>query len=307
MAKDEIRFDGRAILVTGGGRGIGRVHALLLASRGAKIVVADNGVALDGTAPSQGPADSVVAEIIAAGGQAISCTADLATEQGSNLAVAAAIDAFGRIDGLLHNATTIPALVPADLLSSRDLDVVMRVNAFAGIWLARAAWPQMVKQNYGRILYTTSAGIYGVAANAPYCAAKAAAIGIARCLAPEGARHNILINVVAPSARTRTTEGFLQSAYADWLFETMPPEKVAVGAAYLMSEACTVNGEIFAIGGGRIARITLAETDGHMGTGASIEEVADAMPAVMSDESFFYPKDLAERSAHVAALFGFEG
>lgn len=306
MAQDEIRFDGRAMLITGAGRGIGRTHALLLASRGAKIVIADNGVAMDGEDPGKGPAESVVAEIKAAGGEAVACTADLATEVGSNEAVEATLKAFGRIDGLLHNASTVPKLKTTDELSSHDLDVVMRINPFAGLWMARAAWPHMVEQKYGRILYTTSAGIYGSDGTAPYCAAKAANIGIMRCLAPEGARHGILVNVTAPSARTRMTEGFLSSAYAEWLFKTMPPEKVSVGVAYLMSEACKIYGEIFSMGGGRIGRITIAENEGVIGPGASIEEVHDAMPRVMADTKFFHPKDLAERSSKIAALFGFQ-
>jgi NAD(P)-dependent dehydrogenase (short-subunit alcohol dehydrogenase family) len=307
MAQAEIRFDGRAILVTGAGRGMGRTHALLLASRGAKLIIADNGSGVHGEGPGEGPAESVVAEIKAAGGEAVACTADLATEVGSNQAVEATLNAFGRIDGLLHNASTVPDLVTTDRLSSRDLEGVLRINTFAGLWMARAAWSHMVNQKYGRILYTTSVGIYGSAGTAPYCAAKAASIGIMRCLALEGVEHGILVNVVAPSARTRMTERHLTAAYADWLFKTMPPEKVSVGVAYLMSEACTINGEIFAMGGGRIGRLVIGENVGVMGSGTSIEEVQDTMPRVMADTNFFYPKDVAERSTRVASLFGFKG
>jgi hypothetical protein len=126
-----------------------------------------------------------------------------------------------------------------------------------------------------------------------------------RCLAIEGATDGILVNAVAPSARTRMTERFQPSAYADWFFETMPPEKAAVGIAYLLSDACEVNGEIFSLGGGRIARITLAESEGVLGAGASIEEVREAMPLAMADVGFFHPKDLSERSTKIAGLFGF--
>lgn len=307
LRQGEIRFDGQAILVTGAGRGLGRAHAMVLASRGAKIVVADNGAAMDGADSSSAPAESVVADITAAGGEAIACTADIATESGSNQAVAASLNAYGRIDGILHNASTSPDLMAADMLSSHDLDIVMRVNPFAGLWMARAAWPHMVRRHYGRIVYMTSGGIYGALGNAPYAAAKSAYIGMARCLALEGVKHGILVNVVAPAARTRMTEGFQPSAYADWFFKMMLPEKVSVGAAYLMSEECKIYGEIFSMGGGRIARITIAETEGVVGSGTSIEEVRDAMPRVMADASFFYPKDLSERSARVAQLFGFDG
>jgi hypothetical protein len=153
----------------------------------------------------------------------------------------------------------------------------------------------------------TSAGIYGSLGNAHYAAAKSAYIGIMRCLAVEGANLGILVNAAAPSARTRMTERFQASAYADWFYETMPPEKVAVGAAYLLSEACEVSGEIFSLGGGRIARIRLAENEGVVASGASVEQVRDAIPQVMADSTFFYPKDLSERSVRVADLFGFKG
>lgn len=307
MTGNTIRFDDRAVLITGAGRGLGRTHALLLAARGARVIVADNGVSIDGDGQDAGPAAAVVEEIRAAGGTAVACTADLATEAGSQEAVARAIEAFGRIDGLIHGATTVPALVPAAELSTDAIDKVMRVNAYAGLWLARAAWPWMQQRKYGRIVYTTSAGIYGAEFNAPYAAAKAACIGIARCLAAEGERDGIMVNVIAPSARTRTTEGFLQSAYAQWLFRTMPPEKVSVGAAWLVSEQCTITGEILALGGGRIGRVTLAETDGVMGSGESIEEVDAMMSDVMADVRTFSPRNLAERSEKVSSLFGFKG
>ena len=307
MVEGEIRFDGRAILLTGAGRGLGRAQAMVLALRGAKVVVADNGTAMDGEDPDRGPAETVVAEIKAAGGEAVACIADIATEVGSNQAVEASLKAFDRIDGIVHNASTSPDLKTADRLSSRDLDLVMRVNPMAGLWMARAAWPHMVKQQYGRIVYMPSGGIYGALGNTDYAAAKSAYIGMMRCLALEGIKDGILVNAVAPSARTRMTERFHPSAYADWFFKTMPPEKVAVGVAYLLSEACKIHGEMFSMGGGRIARLTIAESEGVIGFGFSIEEVRDAMPRVMADTRFFYPKDLSERSIKVADLFGFRG
>jgi NAD(P)-dependent dehydrogenase (short-subunit alcohol dehydrogenase family) len=271
------------------------------------VLVADNGSAMDGAGPDAGPAQAVAQEIRAAGGEAAACTGDLSTEAGAAEAVAATVGAFGRIDGLLHNASSVPDLRPVNELSSHDLEVVLRINAFGGLWLARAAWPHMAAQGYGRILYTTSVGVYGQAGTAPYSAAKGAILGVMRTLAQEGPAHGVLVNAIAPSARTRMTENFLASAYADWLFETMPPEKIAVAAAFLMSEACTLNGEVVALGGGRIARIAFAESDGVITSGESIEEVRDAMPKVLADERWFRPRDLAERSARVAAMLGFKG
>jgi len=303
----DVRFDGRVFLVTGAGRGLGRAVASLLAARGAKVVVGDNGATLDGTGSDSRPAEAVAADIRAAGGEAIACTADIATEHGSSDAVSAALDAFGHIDGLVHNASNSPDLATVDQLSSGDLDAVMRINPFAGLWLARAAWPHMVGRRFGRILYSTSAGIYGSLGNAHYAAAKAAYIGLLRCLAIEGVPHGICVNGIAPAAMTRMTERLEPSAYTEWFSATMAPEKVAVGAAWLMSDECQVNGEILALGGGRIARILLAESEGVIGSGASIEEVRDAMPRVMSDDRIFMPGALSERSRKVASLFGFDG
>jgi NAD(P)-dependent dehydrogenase (short-subunit alcohol dehydrogenase family) len=307
MATSEIRFDGRAILVTGAGRGIGRAHARLLASRGAKVLVADYGAATDGQAPSSAPADAVVAEIQATGGEAAACAADIATEAGSNAAVEACLATFGRIDGLLHNASTMPDNTPADRISTRDLDLVMRVNAYAAIWLTRAAWPHMTAQGYGRVVFKSSAGVFGSEGNAPYAAAKAAVIGAMRCFAPEGAPHGVLVNVVAPGAYTRMTERLPESDFAAWFAETMRAERVAPGVAWLMSEACDIHGEMFHIGGGRISRLVLGETRGALTADDRIETAAAAFPKVMAETEIAYPKVLTERALTVARELGYGG
>lgn len=304
---DEIRFDGKAILVTGAGRGMGRDHALLLASRGASVIVADNGSAMDGSAAAAGPAESVVAEITDAGGTAVPCTADLSTEEGSAAAVRTSVDAFGRIDGVLHNASTSPNMYSPDQVPTDQLDLVMRINAYAGFWLTRAAWPHMRAQGGGRIVYVASHSIYGVAGAAPYASAKSAYIGMARSFAPEGAPLNILCNVIMPTARTRMTERMPPSEYADWLWATMDPGKVALGAAYLLSDECEIYGEMFSVGGGRVARIRLAETPGVMGPEESIEEMRDAFATVMAQDAYIYPKDQQERVSIVHPTMGFTG
>ena len=306
ITSDEIRFDGKAILVTGAGRGMGRDHALLLASRGASVIVADNGSAMDGSATGEGPAESVVAEITDAGGAAVACTADLSTEEGAAAAVQAAIDAYGRIDGILHNASTSPNMYSPDEIPTGQLDLVMRINAYAGFWLTRAAWPHMKEQGGGRVVYVSSHSIYGVAGSAPYASAKSAFIGMARCFAPEGAPLNILCNVIMPTARTRMTERMPASDYTDWVWATMDPAKVALGAAYLLSDECRIYGEMFSVGGGRIARIRLAETAGVNGL-ETIEDMRGAFATVMNQDDHIFPKDLQERVSIVHSQMGFQG
>jgi NAD(P)-dependent dehydrogenase (short-subunit alcohol dehydrogenase family) len=221
--------------------------------------------------------------------------------------VAACTGAFGRIDGLLHNASTVPDNAPAERMSSGDLDLVMRVNVYAGLWMARAAWPQMQRQGYGRVVLMSSAGIYGSTGNAPYAAAKAAVIGAMRCLALEGAASGILVNVVAPAALTRMTERLPASDYADWFARTMGPEKVSGAVAFLLSEACQVSGEMFHVGGGRLARLRLAESEGVLLADDSIEAAQAAVPAALAETEFFHPRDLIERAAKVAERLGYGG
>lgn len=304
---EEIRFDGRTLLVTGGGRGLGRAQAILLGSRGANVVVADNGSAMDGERPDAGPAETVAAEIRSSGGTAATCTADLSMPEGANTAVAACLENFGRIDGLIHYASTSPELTSPDKLPERELELVMQINPLAAIRMARAAWPYMASQGFGRLVFTPSAAIYGALGNLHYATAKSAYLGLVRTLALEGADLGIRTNAVMPGARTRMTERFHPSAYAEWFFRVMAPEKVATAAAFLLSEECTINGEAFALGGGRIARVTIAEAEGETDMCGSIEQVRDAMPEVMADTRFMYPADLSERSAKVAGLMGFDG
>ena len=304
MSGNDVRLDGRAILVTGAGRGIGKAQALLLAARGAMVVVADNGSAMDGENESAGPADAVVSEIREAGGKAVACTADLSTKPGAERAISAVLDTFGRIDGIVHYASSCPDLEgPADLVD-HDIDLVLAVNPFAAMWMARAAWPHMVSAGFGRIVLTPSAALYGALGNTPYAAAKAALIGVIRCLALEGAEHGIAVNGVMPSALSRMTETHLPPDYLEWFGKKMAPEKVANGAAWLVSEECSVNGEIFAVGGGRIARVVLAEAEGVVDTADTVEQARDAMGAVMADKSFFYPGSLDVRTAKVMPLLG---
>lgn len=302
---DQVRFDGRAILVTGAGRGMGREHALLLASRGASVVVSDNGSAVDGTATDESPAQQVVDEILAGGGAAVACTADVSTEEGSEIAVKTSLDVFGRIDGLLHNASMVPQSCPPDEVSTQQLELVHSVNVLAGFWMTRAAWNSMREQHFGRIVYVGSHAIYGTAGLAQYSSAKTAYIGLMRSYALEGKADNILCNMVLPTAYTRMLELMAPSPYRDWVRDTLQPSKVSPGAAYLMSEACEYTGEMFSLGGGRVARVQLSETEGVVGADDTIEDAQKAFQIVMEQNEKIFPRSAQERFAPIARALGF--
>jgi NAD(P)-dependent dehydrogenase (short-subunit alcohol dehydrogenase family) len=300
----KVRYDGRAILVTGAGRGMGRAHALSLAARGAKVLVADRGVMMSGDGIDEGPANEVVAEIISRGGTASAYHGDLSTAEGARGAVEATLTAFGGIDGIIHNASTAPDVGPIHETPVETFDRTLRVNLYGAFHLAQTAWPTFLKQNYGRIVVIASHNIFGNSDTVPYSVAKAGYIGFVNSLALEGAEHNILVNGVAPTARTRMTERMPSSSYTDWLFETMAPENVTPAVAYLVSESATVNGNIYSVGGGRVSRIALAETHGVLGMGENIDAVAQNMDAVMADEGWMFHNSVSERGFTIAKLLG---
>ncbi|QSZ53943.1 SDR family NAD(P)-dependent oxidoreductase [Paenarthrobacter sp. AT5] len=301
-----VRYDGRAILVTGAGRGMGRTHALALAERGASVLVADRGVTMSGDGLDTGPANEVVAEIRAAGGTAEAYNGDLSTEEGARGAVTATLAAFGRIDGIIHNASTAPDAGPMYETPDEVFDRTIQVNVYAAFHMAKAAWPTFLSQKFGRIVVVTSHSIYGNANSVPYTTAKTGYIGFINSLAIEGADHNITVNAVAPTARSRMTERMQSSAYTDWLFETMTPESVTPTVAYLVSEASNVTGQILSAGGGRVARITLAETRGVLGLGESIDDVHQHIDTILSDKDWMFPASLAERGLVVAEMMGWK-
>jgi NAD(P)-dependent dehydrogenase (short-subunit alcohol dehydrogenase family) len=199
---NELRFDGRVAVVTGAGRGIGRAYALLLAERGASVVVNDLGGTKEGDGSDPAPAGDVVTEIETAGGKALADTNDVATEEGGRSLIDAALDTFGRVDIVVNNAGNIRwgGLPEADL---DNLDSHLAVHVRGSFNTTRAAWSRMVEQGYGRVVLTTSSGMFGLADNLGYATAKAAVIGMAHSLSVAGIRHGIKVNLIAPNAWTR--------------------------------------------------------------------------------------------------------
>lgn len=265
----ELRFDNRVAVITGAGRGLGRSYALLLASRGAKVVVNDIGVTRYGADPDSSPAQEVVDEIRAAGGQAVVNTDSVSTSEGGKAIVQAAIHNFGRIDILIANAG-FNRPKPIKEISLEDFEAILGVHLMGGYHVARAAFPLMCEQKYGRIVLTSSiAGTYSEKMLVGYAVSKAGLIGLSNVLAHEGAAEGVQSNAILPSAETRLSEGRDTSMFPD-----MRPELVAPMVAWLCHENCAVTGEMLVALAGRVARAYVSETVGVYQPEWTIEQVA---------------------------------
>lgn len=296
----DLRFDGRVAVITGAGRGLGRAYALLLAARGCRVVVNDNGSAKAGDTIEANPAQDVVDEITAAGGEAVACTASVATSQGAGEIVQAAIDAWGRIDILIHNAGNVRYGRIADL-SDADLDAVLDVHLKGGFFLVRAAFPHMADAGYGRIVLTSScSGLYGSQTTVNYGMSKAGLMGLNNVTALEGGPFGIRSNTIVPAAVTRMADGLDTSAYPP-----MEPELVAPMVAWLAHESCDVSGEHYIAAAGRMARAFTTETKGVFRTAWSVEDVAAAMAAIRDPdgERWTFPPYPSGMADHLGQSF----
>jgi NAD(P)-dependent dehydrogenase (short-subunit alcohol dehydrogenase family) len=271
----ELRFDDRVAVVTGAGRGLGRSYALLLASRGAKVVVNDTGGSLTGDGVDTVPADEVVREIKAAGGEAVASTDSVATPVGGKAIIDAAVDHYGRIDILVHNAGTVRR-APLTEMSYEDFDALLNVHLRGAFHVVRPAFPLMQAARYGRIVLTSSiGGLYGNHGVANYAVAKAGIIGLSNVVALEGAADNVMCNVIVPSAVTRMAEGLDISAYPP-----MCPDQVAPVVGWLSHELCSITGEMLIAIAGRVAKAVIAEAPGVFRPSWSIEQVGEDLTAI---------------------------
>jgi NAD(P)-dependent dehydrogenase (short-subunit alcohol dehydrogenase family) len=274
---------------------------MLLAERGASVVVNDLGGSMEGAGSDAAPANEVVASIVAAGGSATADTSDVSSAMGAQALVDGAVAQFGRLDILINNAGIIrwAAFPEAD---EDNLAAHLAVHTMGSFHTARAAWPRMVEQHYGRIVMTTSSGVFGLPNNISYATAKAAVIGLSRSLAVGGAKRGIRVNLIAPAAMTRMA--------GDAGPDGMDPELVAPMAAYLAHEECPVSGEMYAAGAGRFARIFLASTPGyvHPDGAPSVEDVAAHWADINDEADYFVPAHLMGWSAtFMEHLQGSEG
>jgi NAD(P)-dependent dehydrogenase (short-subunit alcohol dehydrogenase family) len=284
-------FDGKVAIITGAGGGLGRQHALLMASRGALIVVNDLGGSVDGTGASTSAAQQVVDEIRAAGGEAVADTNSVATPEGGEAIVQSAIDAYGRVDIVINNAGILRDKafhnMEPDLLNP-----VLDVHLKGAFYVTKPAFIRMREQGYGRIVSTSSAaGIFGNFGQTNYGAAKMGLVGFTRVLAVEGARNNIKANAIAPLALTRMTENIMGG-----LADKLDPGHVSPLVAFLAHENCPASGQVFSVGGGRVAQVFIGETKGFYSPHLTPEDVETNWSTITDQTGYAVPANLGEET-----------
>jgi NAD(P)-dependent dehydrogenase (short-subunit alcohol dehydrogenase family) len=293
----DIGYDGRVAIVTGGGGGLGRQHALLLASRGARVVVNDLGGSVSGEGADLGPAEKVAEEIRGAGGEAISDGHSVSTPEGGQAVVQTALDTFGQIDIVVNNAgilrdKTFHNLTP-DLLNP-----VLDVHLKGAFYVTQPAWVKMREQGYGRVINTASqSGILGNFGQSNYGAAKMGLVGLTRVLALEGAKYNIKVNAIAPIARTRMTEDIMGA-----LADSLDPELVSPVVAWLASEDCSVTGEVFTVAAGRVARFFVGMTKGYFNPKLTVEDVRDHLDQIRDESGYLVPASSNEENSFLFSM-----
>ena len=282
----ERRFEGRVAVITGGARGLGRAYAELLASKGARVLINDNGSSVAGEGRDAGPAEVAAQAIRDAGGEAVASTDTVATSEGGKAIVEAALDAFGRIDVLIHNAGNNRFAMLAET-SYEDFRSVVDVHLLGAFHVVRPAFERMVSDGFGRVVLTGSiGGLYSMPSVVNYAVSKSGMIGLNNIVAIEGKDFDVKSNLVLPGALTRMADGLDISEYPP-----MGPELVAPLVGYLAHQDCVVSGEMYVSVAGRIARAFVTETQGVYRPSWSIDEVAESIDAIR-DESIrwtFHP------------------
>lgn len=289
----DLGFDGKVAIITGAGGGLGRQHALLLAKRGALVVINDLGGAVDGSGSDASAAQRVVDEIKALGGEAVADHNSVATPEGGAAIVQTAVDAFGKVDIVINNAGILRDKSFHNL--TPDLtNAVLDVHLKGAFHVTQPAFVKMREQGYGRIISTSSAaGLFGNFGQANYGAAKMGLVGFTRVLAVEGERFNIKANVIAPLALTRMTEEIMGV-----LKDKVSPEQVSPMVAFLAHEDCPTSGEVFSVAGGRVARVFLAETPGFTKNGLTVEDIRDNWSTITKEDGYFVPRNLGEETKY---------
>ena len=297
---NELRFDGRVAIVTGAGQGLGRTHALLLASRGAKVVVNDLGGAANGGGKSSAAADAVVAAIKEAGGEAVANYDSV--EDGAKI-VQTALDTWKRVDIVVNNAGILrDSSFPK--MSEQDWELIYRVHLLGAFRVTHAAWDHMREANYGRVIFTSSAaGLYGNFGQANYSAVKMGLVGLGKTLALEGAKKNIHVNTIAPLAGSRLTETILPKEVVD----ALRPEYVSPLVGWLCHESCEENGGTFEVGGGFYAKLRWERTEGKtfkLGRNITPDTLEQAWPQITDFKRATHPADTNDAFVPVMGNLG---
>ena len=286
----QVSFENRTVIVTGAGNGLGKAYALDLGSRGAKVVVNDLGGAVDGSGSGSTPADEVVNEIIANGGEAVANYDSVATKEGGASIVQTAIDNFGTVDAVINNAGILRDKSFAKM-EEEDLNAIIDVHLKGTFFVCQPAFIQMKEQGYGRFVNVSSpSGLFGNFGQLNYGAAKMGIVGLTNVLAIEGAKYNIKANVIAPNAATRMTE----ELFGEDMSKLLTVDNITPLVVYLASEQCDVTHEIFSAGGGRFARIGISTDVGYFNASAKAEDIFANIGEIRDLSNPIYPTSLAD-------------
>ena len=281
----DVSFENRVVIVTGAGNGLGKAYALELGKRGAKVVVNDLGGAVDGSGSGNSPADDVVNEIIENGGEAVANYDSVATKDGGESIVQTAVDSFGTVDAVINNAGILRDKSFANI-TEEEFSLIIEVHLKGTYFVTQPAFKIMKENNYGRIVNVASpSGLFGNFGQTNYGAAKMGIVGLTNVLAIEGAKYNIKVNVIAPTAYTRMTEALLPEDVGK-LFSA---ELVTPMVTYLASEACEPTHEIFGVAAGRFARIGIITHEGYVNTEATAEDIASNIEEIRTITDGSYP------------------
>jgi NAD(P)-dependent dehydrogenase (short-subunit alcohol dehydrogenase family) len=316
---NELRFDDQVAVITGAGGGLGKEYALLLAERGARIVVNDTGGSVTGDGSNIEAAQAAAAEIRQRGGDAVADTHSVTSPEGGEAIVDTALRTWGRVDIVINNAGVVGD-APFEDMTAERLEPIIDVHLKGAFYVTRPAWTVMREQRYGRILNTCSAaGILGAERMSNYGAAKTGLIGFTRVLAAEGANQDIKVNAIAPIAYTRMLARELESATGQRAGENeaaaqavlddlvgqylqqLDPALVAPVAAFLTHRECPVSGEIYTVGAGHVARFFIGRTKGFHRPGLSVEDVRDHLHEIRDEAGYTVPRGPADEMTELFA------
>jgi NAD(P)-dependent dehydrogenase (short-subunit alcohol dehydrogenase family) len=312
---NELRFDGQVAVITGAGGGLGKEYALLLASRGARVVVNDIGGSVTGDGSDTTAADTAAAEIRHLGGESVADSHSVTTPDGGAAIIDTAMNTWGRVDIVINNAGIVRD-APFEDMSGDRFEPLLDVHLRGAFHVTRPAWKVMREQGYGRILNTTSAaGILGNAGMSNYGSAKTGLIGFTRVLAAEGADKNIKVNAVAPIAFTRMLTHSIDSAappadaaaqavlddLTNQYLKRLDPALVAPVVAFLSHRDCAVTGEIYTVGAGHVSRFFVGRTKGFYHPELSVEDVRDQLDVIRDEAGYTVPGGPADEMAELFA------